>query len=441
MPTEIAILLGLILLNGAFALSEMAVITARKSRLKQMAASSRGARAALRLAEKPQDFLSTVQVGITLVAILTGLLGGRAFGAMITGWLNRLGWEGPAVEKVGVVSSVVLITFATIVLGELVPKRLGMLASERVAALIAIPLEILARICHPIVVLLSAVSRTIVRLLGFGRRRVNLVSEEEIRMLVAESAEQGVIEPVERRMVNRVLRLGDRPVEALMTPRRKICWLDVQASLADNLATMQSTPYSRYPVKSGSDADVMGVVEVKSLVENLVNQEAPDLFASMVAPLYVPEGTPALTLVGRFHDAQTQMALVVDEYGDILGLLTTDDLLSAVLGSAAHTEQSPDSPLVRRPDGSLLVAGALATEELRDALGGVDLAAEAEEYHTVAGIIMAQFGHVPRVGEALEWAGVRFEVVALDGAHIERLLVTPLDQEAPAVSDAGDPAA
>lgn len=427
MPIEIAILLGLILLNGVFALSEMAVITARKSRLKQMAASSRGARAALRLAEKPQDFLSTVQVGITLVAILTGLLGGRALGAIITQGFNRLGWSGYEAEQVGVVVSVALITFFTIVLGELVPKRLGLLASERVAALIAIPLEWLAWLCHPLVVLLSATSKGVVRIFGVRRSQANQVSEEEILMLVAESAEQGVIEPVERRMVHRVLRLGDRPVEALMTPRRKITWLDCQASVADNLQTMKGTPFSRYPVKSGSDAEVVGVVEVKALLDSLQGGQDLDLFAEMIAPLYVPEGTPALTLVGRFREAQTKLALVVDEYGDIVGMLTADDLLNAVLGSAEHSEHLPDAPLLRRPDGSLLVAGALPVEELRDALGRWEVEGEEQTYHTVAGMIMAQFGHLPRVGEALEWGGMRIEVVALDGAHIARVLVTPLE--------------
>ncbi len=436
MPAEIVFVFGLILLNGLFALSEMAVITARKSRLKQMAVTSRGARAALRLVEHPHDFLATVQVGITLVAILTGLLGGRSLGLIIYGWLNKLGWEGQSVEQTSIVVSVVFITFLTILFGELVPKRLGMLASEKVAARIAPPLELLSKICHPLVVTLSSASKAIVWLFGVRGRLSSRVSEEEIRLLVAESAEQGVIEPVERGMVNRVLRLGDRPVEALMTPRRKISWLDSQASQEDNLATMHSTPYSRYPVKCGSDAEVIGVVEVKSLVESLTKNQQADLFSAMVAPVYVPEGTPALTLIARFRDAESQMALVVDEYGDIVGMLTADDVLSAVLGTAAHAKQSPDSPLVRRPDGSLLVAGALPTEELREALGVIELEQEQDEYHTVAGMIMAQFGHVPRVGEALEWGSVRFEVVALDGAHIERLLVTPL-QPADEDSEAG----
>lgn len=438
MPIELLLLLLLIAINALFALGEMAIVTARKTRLRQLAGRSRRARAALELAQSPERFLSTIQVGITMVGILSGLLGAAPLGALLAAPLGRIGWLSEQADEIGIVVSVMLITLATIVFGELVPKRLGLANAERVALAVALPFTVLSRLAYPLVAMLASSCTLLVR--PFGIRDSDSaarVSEEEIRLLIAESVEQGVIEPVERTMVERVLKLGDRPVETLMTPRRRICWLDLDASLAETLDVMRRSPYSRYPVMRGSDEEIVGVLEVKRLGIALAyliesqNGTAPEealrlqLFDDLAKPLFIPEGTLALSLLARFRDSGSSLALVVDEYGDLLGLVAPNDILGAILGQGSHALEREEQNLVRRSDGSWLVAGSLPVEELLEVLP-LELTAEQTDIHTVAGLVMAHLGHLPRVGESFEWADQRFEVVDLDGARIDRLIITPL---------------
>ncbi|MCD9029709.1 hemolysin family protein [Luteimonas sp. BDR2-5] len=419
---EFLIVLVLIACNAFFALSEMSVVTSRKPRLKQQAQASAGARRALELAEYPERFLSTVQVGITLVGILTGMFGGDAIGMLIGNWLvGHAPFLGRHAMTVGLVLAVGLITFLTIVLGELLPKRLALLAPERVAGTIALPMQILSRIATPVVWLLSSSTRGLLRLLRLHETEASQVTEEEIRMLVSESHEQGVIDADERNMVNRVLTLGDRDAESLMTPRKRIAWLDMAASFEDNLAEMRATPYSRYPVYRGSDADVVGVLEIKSLIDRLDAREF-DLFKYLREPLFVSESTPAMKLLEILREAQQSLALVVDEYGDITGMVTVNDVMEAVIG---RTQSSDASPLVvMREDGSMLVDGSLTTDNLRELLGGGPLPGEDEHiFHTAAGMTIARFGRIPNVSEHFDWHGWRFEIVDLDGPRVDKLLL------------------
>jgi putative hemolysin len=436
MLTEIATVFVLALANGFFALSEMALVASRKSRLKQMAKTSRRARVALRHAEAPEHFLSTVQVGMTLVILITGAMAGDALGDHIAEGLHggRAAWLEPYAKVIGLVLGFVLISFIQIVIGELVPKRLALSAPERVSGFVAMPMLVLSRIAAPFVWLLNFSSTQLLRLLRVNQKGSEAVTEEEIRLLVAESAEQGVLDADEHNMVNRVLRLGDRTVDSVMTPRTRIAWLDVAATPEENDEVLRETPYSRYPVYRGDESDVVGVVEVKNLLRNL-RQGTPDLFGRMARPLFVPATARALDLLEEFRDAETQLALVVDEYGDIEGLVTLNDLLSAVVGASQRATQGGEEtgPIVPREDGSWLVDGAISTDDLRELLHVDQLPGEQEhEYRTAAGMVMAVLGHIPQTGEVFAWQGIRFEVVDLDGARIDKLLITPARRNEPA---------
>jgi len=434
---ELFVVLVLIGCNAFFALSEMSVVTSRKGRLRQMAGAHRGARKALELAEHPESFLSTVQVGITLIGILTGMFGGDAIGARIGARLlesfpatgaKMAFFEGTYASVGGTVLAVGLITYLTIVLGELLPKRLALLAPETLASFVALPMHWLSRIATPAVWLLTVSVRGMLRLLRLQGTEAAQVTEEEIRLLVSESHEQGVIDADERNMMNRVLRLGDRTTASLMTPRTRIAWLDLAEGFEENLALMRATPFSRYPVYRGNDADVVGILEVKSLIDRLEEPEF-DLFKYLREPLFVSESTPALKVLEILREEQYSLALVVDEYGDVAGLVTVNDVLEAVIGRT-QTGEGPDavSQVTTREDGSLLVDGGASVETVRELIGIGALPGEDEhDYHTAAGMVIARFGRIPNVGEHFEWGGWRIEVVDLDGPRIDKLLLQRVD--------------
>jgi len=427
---ELLIVLALILLNGFFAMSEMSVMTSRKSRLKQQAQNSSRARRALALAEKPENFLSTVQIGITLIGVLTGLFGGEALGRSIAGWIEQVI---PSLDRyaepAGTTLAVVFITFLTLIFGELVPKRFAITRPETIAGFVAVPMGWLAWIAAPAVALLARTTRLVLRLLGLGKDEASSITEEEIRMLVAESHEQGVIDAHERDMMNRVMRLGDRTADSLMTPRTRVTWLDATASFQENLQTMRESQFSRFPVYRRNDQEVVGVLEVKSLLDRL-DQTEPDLFAHLREPLFVSESTHAIKLLEIFREEQQSLALVVDEYGEIQGLVTVSDLMGAMVGRLQSAENTEDAPLVvTRDDGSLLIDGSLPTDDLREVLG-VNLPDEGDaDYNTLAGLVIAHFGRIPHVGEHFDWADWRIEVVDLDGARVDKLLLRRLKDE------------
>lgn len=430
MLTTIALVLVLALCNGFFALSEMALVASRKSRLKQMARTSRRAQVALRHAEHPEHFLSTVQVGITLVMLITGAVAGDAIGTEIADMLHdgSIGWLAPYTRIIGIVLGFVVISFIQIVVGELVPKRLALSAPEKVSSIVGMPMLVLSRATAPFVWTLNRSSGVLLKLMRVKDRGNSAATEEEIRLVVAESTEQGVLDADEQAMVNRVLRLGDRTVDSVMTPRMRIAWLDMNAPLEENLEVLRQTSYSRYPVYRDDESDVVGVLEVKSLLGS-ITMGRPDLFRTLAKPLYVPATARALDLLEEFRDAETPMALVVDEYGDIDGIVTLNDLLAAVVGASqlGHGGGGEEnSPIVQREDGSWLIDGALSTDDLRELLHLEQLPGEDEhDFRTAAGMVMAALGHIPQTGEVFAWHGIRFEVVDLDGARIDKLMVTP----------------
>ncbi len=427
MIIEAILVVLLALLNGFFALSEMALMTSRKSRLKHMARTSKRAQLALKLAQTPERFLATVQVFITLIGIGTGAVLGARIGDQLAVLLatTQQAWLAQYASPLGVGVSVAGITFVNMLLGELLPKRVALVSPERFAIAVAVPMRVLTAMALPFAFVLIAVTRWVLHLLRLDRASSEQISEEEIRLLVSESAEQGVIDPDERNMVNRVLRLGDRTVDSMMTPRPRIAWLDITAPLDENLAVMRENSYSRYPVCRETDKNVLGVLTLKRLPEMLGSTHV-DLFAKLAKPLYVPGTARALDLLEEFRDAETRLALVVDEYGDIEGLVTLNDLLSAVVGkSAAPVKAARNSPVVQREDGSWLIDGALSTDDLRELLGMTELPQEADhDFHTAAGMVVAHFGRIPQAGEHFQWRDLRFEVVDLDGARIDKLLVS-----------------
>ncbi len=427
---ELIIVLALILLNGFFAMSEMSVMTSRKSRLKQMASTSKRAARALELSEKPENFLSTVQIGITLIGVLTGLFGGEAIGQAIATWIHEIAPGFAYAGGVGKTVAVALITFLTLIFGELVPKRLAITRSEDIAGLVALPMGWLAKIAAPGVWLLSHTTRLVLRVLGLGKDEAASVSEEEIRMLVAESHEAGVIDAHERDMMNRVMRLGDRTADSLMTPRNRIAWLDTQGVLEKNLEIMSENEFSRYPVYRDNDADVVGVLEVKSLATRMARGDHA-LFQNLREVLYVSESTHAMKLLEIFREEQQSMALVVDEYGEIQGLVTISDLMGAVVGRLQAVENADEDALVvTREDGSLLVDGSLPVDDLRELLGTNELPdAEEGDYYTLAGMCIHYFGRIPHAGEYFDWANWRIEVIDLDGARVDKLLLRNVPDE------------
>jgi len=427
MLTEIAIVLVLALISGFFALSEMAVLTARKSRLKQLARESRRAQIVLALAQTPERFLATVQLFITLIASVMGAYSGARIGLTVSNWLAAMNIAAiaPYTVPIGMSASVTGVVLINMLFGELLPKRLALTNPEKIAMAVALPLRVLVMLSRPFAFFLIFTTRWLLRLLGQHRVSGSEVSEDEIRLLVSESAEQGVIDDDERNMVNRVLRLGDRSADSLMTPRNRIAWLDISAPLAENLAVMRDTPYSRYPVYRGGEQDVVGVLELKSLMETLGSSNI-DLFRTLRKPLYVPATARAMDLLEEFRDVETPLALVVDEYGDIDGLVTINDLLAAVVGkSITPVIDTRAAPIVQRDDGSYLIDGSLGADDLRELLHLTQLPNEEDhDFHTAAGMMMAQFGRIPDVGEWFVWRAFRFEVVDLDGARIDKILIS-----------------
>lgn len=421
---KLLLVLLLIALNGFFSMSELAVITARRGRLKQRARTSAGARRALALAERPEQFLSAVQVWITLLGLLTGYFGGESLAVYLEAWLAPLPLIGRFAHDVAFVVCFGAILFLSVVLGELVPKRLGTLRPERVASWVAIPMHVLALIATPVVLLLSGSTRVFLRLVGLGRVEAEHVGEDEIRHVVAESHEHGAIERGERDMLNRVLRLGDRKADSLMTPRTRVAWLDANAPLERVLETIRNGVYARYPVVRGSDADVLGVLEVKRLAGRRPESMA-DLLAELTPAYYVSATTTALALLDLLREDQRHLALVVSEYGDVQGVVSLGDLLGAVMGRLAAPENAADeAPVVERADGSWLVDGRAPAEDLLDLLALDALPrSDTDDFLTAAGMVIAHFGRIPQVGEFFDWRGWRIEVVDLDGNRVDKLLI------------------
>lgn len=429
---EIAILLVLVLVNGAFAMSEIALVTARKSRLQRLVdEGDRAAITAAKLGEDPTRFLSTIQIGITSIGILTGIVGEAALAEPFGEWLTSLGVPASFAEYAATGLVVVVVTYCSIVLGELVPKRLGQSHPESISRFVARPITWLASATKPFVWLLTESTRTLLRLLGVRDQSGTPVTEEEIHAMLAEGTSAGVIERHEHALVRNVFRLDDRQLSSLLVPRGDIVVLDAEAPFAENLKVIEASDHARFPVVRGGLENVLGVVNARRVLARAARGEAPELARNLQTPLYVPETVTGLELLDNFRSSGVQMAFVVDEYGEVLGIVTLQDLIEAITG-----EFQPRNPAtswaVGRDDGSWLLDGLIPIPELKDRL---DLQAVPEEergrYHTLGGMLMLLSGRLPREGDAVEWEGWRFEIVDMDRNKIDKVLAARQPQAGP----------
>jgi len=432
---EILLLTALIVLNGVFAMSEIALVTARRARLARLAdEGDASAAVAIKLHDDPTRFLSTVQVGITSIGILNGIIGEAVLAGPLAIWLQSHGMDAEISHIASTALVVVVITYVSIVIGELVPKRIGQFNPEGIARRVARPMNWLAILARPFVRLLSVSTDALLRLLGKQANTQEGVIEEEIHALLEEGSETGAIEQQEREMVRNVFRLDERHIHSLMVPRADIVYLDTTLPLEDNLLRVAESEHSRFPVCKGGLDDVLGIVSAKQLLSQSLKGGTADLAAQLTPAVYVPESLTGMDLLEQFRASETHLVLVIDEYGEINGLVTLQDVLEAVTG-----EFKPRSPAeawaVQREDGSWLLDGLIPIPELKDRL---DLKSVPEEdrgrFHTLSGLVMWLSGRLPQTGDVLEWENWRLEVVDLDGKRIDKILATPL-----APAEATDP--
>ncbi|MEO8938435.1 MAG: hemolysin family protein [Burkholderiaceae bacterium] len=422
---EIFLLFVLILINGVFAMSEIALVTARRGRMQKMADDGLpGAAAAIKLAEEPTRFLSTIAIGITSIGILNGVIGEALLARPLSNWMQGAGIEKDHADLGSTAIAVFLLTYFTIVIGELVPKRVAQLRPEAIARFVARPMQGLGIVVRPFVKLLTLSTDGVLRLLGLRDKTSNAVTEEEIHSLLEEGSDAGVIDPHEHEMARNVFRLDDRAVVSLMIPRLELVHLDVADPLEVNLKKIQESDHSRFPVCSGGWDEVLGMASAKMLLGQLLRHEDVDLRANLQTVVFVPETMNGTDLLASFRSSSVHSAIVVDEYGDVQGMVTLHDLLEAITGEF-HTANRDDSWAVQREDGSWLLDGMLAVPELKDILGLRSVVEEERgRYHTLAGMLMQLLGRVPVETDHVEWERWRFEIVDMDGQRIDKVLAT-----------------
>jgi putative hemolysin len=423
---EIAVLAALILVNGLFAMSEIALVTARRGRLQALVDSGdAGAAAAMALNEHPTRFLSTIQVGITSIGVLSGIVGEAALAEPLALWLD--GFQFVETQTAGYLATglvVMVVTYFAIVFGELVPKRLAQITPEKIARLVSRPIRGLATIANPFVKLLSVSTDLLLRLLGARTTTDNAVTEEEIHAMIEEGSESGVIDEQERAMVRNVFRLDDRQIASLMTPRSDIVYLDLDDSIDDNLRKVVESDHARFPVCRGTLREVQGIVSARTLLKQAVQGGKMDLTTAQQPVVFVPESLTGMELLDNFRASSSHVALVVDEYGEVQGLVTPQDLFEAIAGEF-KTPSQEDAWAVQRKDGSWLLDGLIPVPELKDRLE-LDTVPEEDfgRYNTLSGMLMLLLGRVPHTADVAEWEGWRFEVVDMDQKRIDKVLAT-----------------
>ncbi len=425
---EIAILFALICLNGVFAMSEIALVTARKARLQKLIdEGDSGAAAAVKLGEDPTRFLSTIQIGITSIGVLNGIVGEAALAAPLSVWLEALGVGQPVAGYTATGFVVLVITYFSIVVGELVPKRIGQSYPETFARLVARPIHVLAVATKPFVWLLSASTRGLLRAMGVKETKGTPVTEEEIHAMLVEGTSAGVIESHEHTMVRNVFRLDDRQIGSLMVPRADIVCLDLDATFEDNLNRIEMSDHARFPVVQGGIENIVGVINARQWLARALKDPAQQLRDQpLQSPLYVPETITGMELLDNFRLSDVHMAFVIDEYGEVQGIITLQDLIEAITGE--FQPRDPETSwAVQREDGSWLLDGHIPVPELKDRLN-LDEVPEEERgrYHTLSGMIMLLSGALPKVSDVVEWEGWRLEIVDMDGRAIDKVLATRL---------------
>lgn len=424
---EIALVLLLIVVNGFLAMSELAVVSARRARLQAMArAGNRRAEAALALAEQPGRFLSTVQIGITMVGILAGAFSGATIAERLASQLFSLGLSEPAADAIAFVLVVAVITYLSLIIGELVPKHLALRNAERMASVIARPMMLLSKAGSPAVFVLDASTRLVLRLLGSKAEPEQSVTDEEIKALIAEAESAGVVEPEERRMIAGVMRLGDRPVRAVMTPRRDMDWVDLTADEAETKRIVRESQHTRLPAAKGAADEIVGVILAKDLLDAYLDGKPVDPRGFVREAPAVPDGMDALHVLALLKTSPIGIALVVDEYGHCEGIVTASDILETIVGEFRDVEEPHFQNAAQRQDGSWLLDGTMPADEMADLLH-VSLP-EDRDYHTVAGFMLYGLKHLPQTGETCDRLGWRFEVVDMDGKRVDKVLAQRLSK-------------
>lgn len=431
--TEVALILVLLVCNGLLAMAEIALVSARRSRLERLAAGgNRRAAAAVGLLARPTRFLSTVQIGITLVGILAGAFGGATVARELAAMLATVPALAPYSSNLAFALVVAIITYLSLVIGELVPKRIALASPERVTLLVARPMALLARVSHPVVHVLEGSTDLVVRLLGLHRAQATPVTDEDVRALIAQGTASGNIAAAEEEIVERVLRLGDRPASAVMTPRIDVEWVEPGEEPEALRQVLREGRHTWLLVCEQQVDNVLGVVSTAALLRQCVMEQPFDVRGALQPPLFVPESTPLLTLLEQFRGTRASIAILLDEFGGVQGVVTLSDILDDLMGdlSGMPLPEAGESQIVERPDGGWLVDGATPIEELGETLAApLTEAAHPHDYRTLAGLVLTRLGHLPRVGESVEAYGLRFEVIDMDGRRIDRVLVTRLPPE------------
>ncbi|WP_293879981.1 hemolysin family protein [Sphingomonas sp.] len=426
---DVAIIIALVMLNGVFAMSELAIVSARKPRLEAMARKGKaGARVALQLGADPGKLLSTVQIGISLIGVVAGAYSGAELGGPMGDRLRLLGVAADTAATLGFIIVIGLTTFVSLIIGELVPKQFALRKPEPIAAIMARPMLWLSRATAPIVWVLDGTSALIFRLLGLNRESESHVTAEELHLIFAEASKSGVIEESERAIISGVVRLADRPVREVMTPRTEINWIDVDSDHDMLLNVLATLPHSRMPVAAGSVDEIIGVIQARDILARVVSGEPIDLRALMRVPPIVPDQVDAMDALEALRHADVPMAMVHDEYGHLEGIVTPADLLAAIAGAfASDSDDETDPPIFEREDGSLLVSGWVAADTLAERIGLT--LPDDRDYATVAGLALAQMRRLPSVGDHFASGGFRFEIVDMDGRKIDKLLVAEIAED------------
>jgi putative hemolysin len=422
---EIVIILLLVLVNGMFAMSELAIVSSRRGRLQALQRAGKpGAEAALALAEDPSRFLPPVQVGITLVGIFAGAFAGQGLANRLAEVVSLIPGMAPYASQLSLAVVVLIITYLSLILGELVPKQFALRNPEGVASLVSRPMTALSRIAAPMVWLLSHSSALVLKLLGASAPVESSVTEEEVKAVVAEGAQHGALEHEERHMIERVLRLADKPVRALMTPRNEVDWIDRASTPAEIVVRLRASDVTRFVVAEGRIDNVVGVVHSKDLLDQMLEEGGElSVVTAMRQPMVLPDNLSALDGLERLRHDRVGLALVMDEYGSFEGVVTASDLLEAIVGELGGEPLPTTGSAVQRHDGSLLLDGMMASDEARDRLDLPELPGKGS-FHTVAGLMLALLQRVPREGDRIVWGGWRFEIVDMDGRRVDKVLAS-----------------
>jgi putative hemolysin len=426
--TQVLIIIGLIIANGFLAMAEIAIVSARKVRLQQRAEEGDAkAKIALELANSPSRFLSTIQIGITLVGILAGAFGGVTIAEQLAPKLNRIAWIAPHGGAVSLSIVVLGITYLSLIIGELVPKQIALHHAERISAAVAPSMRTLSWLAAPLVKLLSLSTQLVLRAFGVRPSEEATVTEEEIKLMIEQGTQEGVFEPSEQEIVERVFRLGDRTANSLMTPRPDVVWLDPNEPPEEIQKKITADSHTHYPVAEGQIDHIIGLVNSKDLLSQNLSCQPIDLRSVLRPALFIPESMSALDMLERFKQKRTHVAFVIDEHGGFQGLVTTSDILEAIVGDIPMPDEAEEAEIIQREDGSWLVDGKVPADELKDLLQTDELPFENENlYQTLGGLVMAFLGRIPKSGDHFEWGGFRFEVMDMDGHRVDKVLINPM---------------